>query len=227
MRLFNNILLLLCFTSLATFAQQSDSVRAPKVAKELFIPTGLRIGYDAMALGRTQFSSRYEGMELAFDTDIYRYFPTLEIGTGKRNFTGLNGSTYNNSGSFWRFGVDVNFMKKDPEKNMFFLGLRYGRSTYSENATLVTTDPVWGNYNKSFSNSGLHAQWLELTMGMKVKVWKIFWLGYTSRFKFKAHKNDSLDLRSSDIPGYGSTDKPSTWGFSYYLLVKLPVPKKK
>lgn len=193
----------------------------------MFIPTGIRVGVDAVALARTEFTNSFEGFEAAFDVDLYRYYPTFEFGTSARNFLAENGSTYENDGSFWRAGIDVNFMKKDPEKNMFFLGARYARSRYSESATIITSDPIWGDFNESFQNTDLSARWFELTTGMRIKVWKIFWLGYTARFKFARKIDDTGAMLTTDVPGLGSTDRPTTWGFSYYVMVKLPVRKVK
>lgn len=193
----------------------------------MFLPTGVRVGLDVVSLARTYYVTSFEGFEASVDMDIYRYYPTLEFGTSARNYLSETGSTYTNEGNFWRAGADVNFMKKDPEKNMFFLGARYARSTYSEKATIITTDPVWGDYSNTFVNSDLTAGWMELTTGMRIRVWKIFWLGYTARFKFGLNKEDNQALLTTDVPGYGATDRPTTWGFSYYMMVKLPVRKVK
>lgn len=204
----------------AVFAQKKDSVQARQ-----FIPTGLRVGLDVVPFGRAELSDSYAGFEAAVDIDLYAYYPTFELGNSERTFNAENGSTYSNTGNFWRAGVDVNFLKRNVEKNMFSLGFRYGRSTYSEKATIITTDEVWGNYASTFENTGMTAGWMEIVTGMRIKVWKIFWLGYTGRFKFVLAQNRDRSLLSTDVPGYGGTDRPTTWGFSYYVMAKLPVRK--
>lgn len=191
------------------------------------MPTGIRVGVDMVSLARTEFVNSFEGFEVSVDVDMYRYYPTVEFGSSAREYAAASGSTYSNEGNFWRAGIDVNFLTKDPDKNMFFLGARYARSSYSEKATIIVTDPLWGTFNDSFENSGLSSGWAELTAGMRIKVWKIFWLGYTARFKFALSKDDNLPLLTTDVPGYGATDRPTTWGFSYYALVKIPVRKQK
>jgi Domain of unknown function (DUF6048) len=213
---------LLCAVT-STFAQKADTVKT--VTK--FIPTGVRAGIDIVSIARTQYGDSFEGFEANIDTDIYRYYPTIEFGNSARNYLAESGSTYNNDGTFWRAGVDVNFMKKDPDKNMFFLGARFGQARYSEKATLITIDPMWGSFENSYVNNNLNANWLELTTGLRVKVWKFFWMGYTARFKFGLNVNNDLELLTTDVPGYGSTDKETAWGFSYYLMVRLPVRKQK
>jgi hypothetical protein len=204
------------------FAQQKDSA-----AIRAFIPTGIRVGLDVVPYARAELSTTFTGFEATVDVDVLRYYPTFEFGNSARDYVAENGSTYANKGNFWRAGIDVNFLKKDLQKNMFFIGGRYARSAYSEDATLVTTDAIWGDYSDSFTNNNMVAQWLELTTGMRIKVWKIFWLGYTARFKFAVGLDESKPLLTTDVPGYGTTDKPTTWGFSYYVLVRLPVRKAK
>ncbi|GCC52633.1 hypothetical protein SanaruYs_28700 [Chryseotalea sanaruensis] len=222
MRPFNNILLILIGLSQLAFAQQKDSVDA-----KAFIPTGIRAGWDLVSPARAELSNTFKGFEASVDIDLYRYYPTIEIGNAGRNYLSENGSSYENDGNYWRVGIDVNFMKKDPEKNMFFLGARYARSSYSEEARIVTTDPLWGDYDQVLQNNNLTASWMELTTGMRIKVWKILWLGYTARFKFAKNLDDNVNLLTTDVPGYGATDRPNTWGFSYYVMVKLPVRKVK
>lgn len=221
MRYFNSIALLL-LVCCSAFAQKKDSVNI-----RMFIPTSIRVGVDVVSIAKTEFGKSFEGFETAVDIDLYRYYPTVEFGNSASSYVSLNGSTYANEGNYWRAGIDVNFLKKDPEKNMFFLGARYGRSKYSEDATLINTDPVWGDYTETLTNTDLTASWMELTTGVKVKVWKLFWLGYTARFKFWKKLDDSQELLTSEVPGYGWTDRGTTWGFSYYALVKIPLPKKK
>jgi hypothetical protein len=58
-------------------------------------------------------------------------------------------------------------------------------------------------------------------------MWKMIWMGYTARFKFGLKTNETGPMLPHDVPGYGRTDKESTWGFNYQIFVRLPVPKKK
>jgi len=212
----------LFFTVTSLFAQTTDSVKT--VNK--FIPTGIRAGVDVVSFVRTEYVESFKGFEVSVDVDVYRYHPTVEFGNGSRNYVSENGSTYENDGRYWRAGIDMNFMKKDSDKGMFFLGARYGRSVYSEKAFITTTDPMWGGSQQFFFNNDMSANWLELTTGLRVKVWKIFWMGYTGRFKFALKTDENQPLLTTDVPGYGATDRPTTWGFSYYLMVKLPVRKQ-
>jgi hypothetical protein len=87
------------------------------------------------------------------------------------------------------------------------------------------TDPVWGSLDRLVTNNNVPAGWVELTTGLRVKIWRIFWLGYTARLKFGLSTGDTPEMLPSDVPGYGRADKESYWGFNYQLFVRLPVRK--
>jgi hypothetical protein len=200
-----------------------DSTRADS-ASISFVPTGIRIGTDIVSFVKDRRQSNFSGWEFNTDVDFHRYLLALEYGEAGRNFD-EDSVTYANNGTYWRAGIDVNFLTRDPERNVFFLGMRYGRSKYSESMSVVADDPVWGPINKNYSNTAMKARWIELTTGLKVKVWKYVWLGYTARLKVGLKKDESREMLSHDVPGYGRTDKDTTWGFSYYLMFRIPFTK--
>jgi hypothetical protein len=213
---------------LALFAQEADSVKkkdVPKV-KPNYLPTGIRVGTDVISLIRTATDKGFSGYEFNADVDFYRYYLTAEFGRWEKNFS-TDVENYDNSGTYGRIGVDVNFLLKDPDKNMFFFGMRYAQSTYSEDLTIMTDDPVWGIVETNYSNSNLHASWGELTTGLRVKMWKFFWMGYTARFKFGLNTDQPDGFISYDVPGYGKTEKETTWGFNYQILFRIPIRKEK
>lgn len=210
------------------FAQQADSVKKKVVPKEKhsYIPTGIRAGIDVISLIRTQTDKNFSGNEFNADVDFYRYYLTAEVGNWKKNFSS-DEEYYSNSGSYARVGVDINFLLKDPDKNMFFFGMRYARGNYSDDLTVTTNDPVWGTVETTYSNSNVHANWGEATTGLRVKMWKFFWMGYTARLKFGLKTNQPGGLISYDVPGYGKTENETTWGFNYQILFRIPFRKEK
>lgn len=199
--------------------------------KPSYLPTGVRLGTDLISLVRPAIDDSFSGWEVNADVDFYRYFLALDYGHWERNWisgdpeTPETQSTYSNTGNYWRVGADVNFLKKDPDRNMFFLGLRYARSNFSEHVTAYTVDPLFGDKTQTLDNHNVPASWVELTTGLRVKIWKIFWLGYTARLKFGLSVADTPDLAPSDVPGYGRADKDSYWGFNYQLFIRIPTRK--
>lgn len=220
-RFLNSILILILATSVVT-GQRNDS---SSVSRPSYVPTGIRVGVDAISLIRWLTDDSFSGYEVNADVDFYRYYLVVEAGHWDRNFSAYE-ELYYNGGNYFRAGLDVNFLKKDPDKNMLFFGLRYGRSTYSEFLT-VFNDPVWGDVDAYYSNIDVNASWFELTTGLRVKIWNFFWMGYTARYKFGLNTNAPSDFISYDVPGYGKTANPSTWGFNYQLLFRIPIRKQK
>jgi hypothetical protein len=84
-----------------------------------------------------------------------------------------------------------------------------------------------GTSTDSYVNTDVKANWTELTTGLKVRMFGIFWMGYTVRYKFLLNTNEPRGFIPHDVPGYGKTYSESTWGFNYYIMFKIPVRKEK
>ncbi len=83
------------------------------------------------------------------------YFPTVEIGYGKCNTTDGNTNIhYVASSPFVRIGLDFNILKDKFQDNRFYVGARYGFSTFTYDISGPDmTDPVWGGI-KPFDYKG-------------------------------------------------------------------------
>ena len=115
-----NISLLSLLSTLA-FSQKSDSVRADSVIKHSFIPTGIRVGTDVISLFKTQFQDDFNGWEVNADVDFYRYYLAIDYGSGSRTFLSDTSGNYSNDGTYWRVGVDVNFLaQRSRPKHVFY-----------------------------------------------------------------------------------------------------------
>jgi hypothetical protein len=202
---------------------KKDSVQRDTV-KNRYLPTGIRIGTDAIALIKSQTQSNYSGWEVNADVDFNRFYLAYDRGTWSRNFHS-DSTQYSNSGNYWRLGADVNFLLKDPDRNMFFVGFRYGKSTFSENMSIENYDKTWGKSVQNYVNQNASAKWKEITTGLRVKMWKFIWMGYTARFKFGMKPSGNLVMLPTDVPGYGRTNKETAWGFNYQIFFRIPFRK--
>lgn len=192
-----------------------------------YMPTGLRVGTDMIALVRSYSTKNFNGYEWNADLDFHRYYLSVDYGEWSRNLQDTSGTSYSNDGRYFRIGADVNFLLKDPDRNMFFIGGRYGSAVFSESLSVIQAgDSVWGFVpQQNYTNTNLKSRWFELTGGIRVKIWKFIWMGYTARFKFALKTSDSPAMLSHDVPGYGRTDKNNTWGFNYQLFIRIPFRK--
>ena len=205
-------------------AQDEQNAATTDTVRNKYFPTGIRVGADVISLVKTRTQDNFEGWEVQGDVDFNRYYAALEFGRWGRDLNS-DSAVYANRGTFWRAGIDVNFLTKDPDRNMFFLGARYGRSVFTESLNIQRYDPIWGPMDDNFYHANVNAWWIELTSGLRVKIWKIFWLGYTGRFKFALSTKGTEEMIPHDVPGFGRTNKDTTWGFNYYLLIRLPIRK--
>jgi len=211
---------LLIVFSLQVVAQttERDSLRSIRKL------TGLRIGTDLIAIGKTIAQQPLQSWEISADVDLGRYYPIIELGRWSREATLING-LYNNEGQYFRIGADINFLLKDPDKNMFFIGVRYGRAQYSERVSYTLTPELFPTNQQTASNPDATAGWVELTSGLRVKVWRGFWMGYTGRMKFLPSTRHTPGFDSYDIPGFGLPFKGLYWGFNYQVFWRIPFKK--
>lgn len=189
-----------------------------------FKPTGIRFGTDVLSLIRNPVDDSFSGWEFSADVDFFRYYLVAETGHWQRNFS-TDTEAYSNRGTYWRAGVDINFLKKDPERNMFFIGARYASGVFTENLTFALNG-TWDSGTSTYANIDTKANWVELTGGLRVRVWRVLWLGYTARYKFALSTNEPSNMVPHDVPGYGKTDKKNSWGFNYQVLVRLPFKRE-
>jgi hypothetical protein len=197
-----------------------DSLRV----RPSYIPTGLRIGTDLIQGIKGYKNVTFDGYEINADIDFYRYYLTVDYGRWAQIATIPNGR-YNNDGKYVRFGVDVNMLKRDPDRNMFFMGLRYAHASFSDSVSYFLEDKTYGDRQKYLVNTNLTANWMEVTTGLRVKIWKFFWMGYTIRLKFAPQVRGNGELQSFDIPGYGVAARSAYWGFNYQIFFRIPVRK--
>lgn len=208
--------------SFLTSAQEKPKAKRDSLVS--FRPTGIRVGADLIGAIKTGITPGFSNQELFADIGFNRYYLVTEAGRYSRDLE-IDKGNYSNNGVYLRIGADVNFLVKDPDKNLFFLGFRYGRARYDERVEYLTATE-YGEQLKIAENNNVSSGWLELTTGLRVKIWKLLWAGYTGRIKFAASTPSNSPIAPYEIPGYGLTFKKPWWGFSYYLMIRIPLGKE-
>jgi len=221
---------LLFLLSLQVFAQ--DRIEGD-TSRHKFLPTGIRIGTDILAIGKSYYVNHYNttrsfnGWEINVDADFYRrFYAAVDFGSWTSGYA-LGNGYYSTDGRYFRIGVDVNFLLKDPDRNMFFVGLRRGHSTFNDYTDFSFADPTYGQIDMHVGNNDAKSNWNELTTGLRVKVWKNVWLGATGRIKFGLTRKGQDNLLSYEVPGYGRTFKTSWYGLNYQVFFRIPVREDK
>jgi hypothetical protein len=198
----------------------------PKVPKSFFIPTGLRIGTDLVALGVNAFGDNRQRYEFQADVDFHRIYLIGSYGVNQYQTSGEE-FEYTNNGNYFRIGLEADFLKFDPDHNTLTFGLRYARANYSESLTTDILSPIYGPYQENLNNETVSARWFEMTTGLRVMVLKNLYMGYTFRIQLNRKIFNATDFRSYDIPGFGRAEFKNRWTFNYYLTYRIPWKEKK
>lgn len=152
-------------------------------------------------------ASAYGQVEAAFRLNLkQRFFPTFEMGWGICDHTEYSTSLhYKTNAPYFRLGCDYNLAKDRFSGNRIFVGLRYAFTSFSYDLEgPPMQDPVWGTETPySFSGVKSGAGWAEAVFGLEAKIWKIFHLGWTFRYKMRIHEKQSSPGSAWYVPGYG------------------------
>jgi len=194
--------------------------------KGTVMPSAVRIGTDLGFIGVSLFDPDKTAFEINADVDLYKFFITADYGIASWEFS-RESFTYDNSGSYFKAGIDYNLIARDLDLNVIYFGFKYAHSSFDENFNYAMTDPLFYDYAEEISKPGMSAHWYEANFGMKIRVWKDLYLGWAGRIKFA--KKVSANETSFDtyyIPGYGLADSDSRWGFNYQIFYRIPFREK-
>lgn len=196
---------------------------------------GLRVGVDLYKLTRGLYDENYKGIELVGDYRLTKkYFLAAELGSEDKTTEDdrLNTTT---KGTYLKAGFDYNFYENwlDME-NIISIGLRGGFSTFSQelnsyktyNAYPYWLEQPWKPSGETFN--GLSAGWIEVVLGVKVKVINNIFVGFSLRMNTLVYdKKPSDNFENLYIPGFNRTYAGNFGaGFNYSVTYFVPLYKK-
>ncbi len=221
-RSFFSILLLVCSACLWAQDAPDAAEPAPIVEKKDSIYRGIGVKFDLFTPIYTlaSTSARTMSFELGANVNLLnRYFPTIEIGYAKSEYTAEHGAMYAGQGGFLKGGVDVGVTKATSTlKNLFYVGIRGAVGMQDYNLTNVQYK---GNYWGTIPPANLKNQfavdvWMEVLAGIQVSIYEGLYMGWAMRYKYLFTKADKTEFHAWYIPGFGqNTD--SQIGFNYYI----------
>lgn len=189
-----------------------------------FLPSAIRIGVDAFGLLNSGFKNDFSRIEGQVDIDLHHMFLAFDFGSENQKSSG-NDFAYENSGNFYRVGLQANIQPYNINRNVMFFGARYAKSSFKDQLDFTDTNS-FGSTQFHYSNDNMSANWFELNLGMKIKIIEQLYFGYSIRFKLAQSFSGNGALTPRNIPGYGKSDKKSTTGFNYYIAYRFPFRKK-
>lgn len=224
--------LLLCFV-VPSHSQEkkTDSIKTPERTERY----GLRVGADLFKFSRSFYDKNYKGLELVGDYRLTRkYYLAGEI--GNENITTEDTQVnFTTKGSYFRVGFDYNAHENWLNlENMIYVGMRYGISTFSQELNsykVYNPHPYFGEMPPKVSGEkydGLSAQWIEVALGLKTKVFNNIFVGFSLRLNKLVSNKKPENFDNLYIPGFNKTyDGTFGIGFNYCVSYFIPIYKKK
>ena len=225
----------------APVSKKEQKKRDAILADTIPLYNGTYVGLDVYGIGSKLLGGDFMSSEISVGVNLKnKLIPTIELGMGSTDTWSETGIHYKSKAApFFRIGVDYNTMAKKKEKNSYlYAGLRYGFTSFKYDvSTLPVDDPIWGDNiaNPSltddiwggsvpFNHPGMKAsvQWLEIVLGVKVRIYKNFNMGWSIRMKYKTSATTGEFGNPWYVPGYGKF-KSNNMGITYSLIYKLPL----
>lgn len=233
-------LILLFVCPALTYAQNSNSDKDKKKEDIVAFPlyNGLIISADLYGLGANVVGSDFLSSEIAVEASLKnRFFPVVELGYGTTDAYSDRGTHYKSSAPYFRLGMNYNTMYKKGNPNFLYVGFRYGFTSFSYDvASIPAEDPIFGGSMENpsltddiwggsipFNHKGLKASmgWLELLVGIRAKVYKDIYMGWSVRYKRSLNTSLSNYGDPWYVPGFGTYDS-NCIGLTYSIIYKLP-----
>jgi hypothetical protein len=180
---------------------QTDTIPKPKS----FGVEGFRIGLGITPLSYSILKQEYLGYSGSAELIFKRgWVAVFDVGVADYSYAGLSGRhNLQAKGQFFSFGFDYNLLNS--REDMALVGLRFGRSNFSQHVQYTSSDTIWGGQNTfSLESKGLSANWLELAAGLRVRLFGNFYLANSLKVKARISKTEPEEMSLFSIPGYGS-----------------------
>ena len=224
---FSFLFVLISVLGQAQVTTKKDSI---PVKKERY---GVRFGVDLFKLSRSFYEKEYRGLEVVGDYRLTRkHYIAAEIGNENKTVDDdrLNFTT---KGTYVKVGFDYNTYQNwlDME-NMIYVGLRYGVSSFSQTRNsykIYNPYPYFGEEVTIVSEkkfNGLNAQWLEVVVGVKAKLFNNVFAGFSLSLNRLVSQKKPENFDNLYIPGFNRTYNGDFGvGFNYTISYFLPLYK--
>lgn len=158
-----------------------------------------------------------------------RYFASMTLGLGVCDDTpsGSNFTFKTMVAPFVKIGGQYNFFYNNSSDYQLLAGLAYGFSTFKWEVTDVTLDsPYWDETTRySIPRQSASAGWIEVSLGVRVKIVGNFSMGWTFKYQALAHSGGSQEHgKPLYIPGFGKRN--NRVGGAFNLIYKFGNKKK-
>ncbi len=175
------------------------------------------------------FGQKYGGAEIWGELSLHnRFKPIIGFGFGTSNYTPEDGNyTYkSNVAPYFKIGMNYNFLYKSKPDYQFYAGVHYGYTSFSYEVTGIHPVADYWQENHTFNipKQNSSAGFLEIAMGIKVKIIENISMGWGFKYHTILHESKTTHGEAWYIPGYGS--RTSSVSGSLSVMYTLPLGKK-
>lgn len=193
------------------------------------VPLHLRAGFDLSGPIMKLVSN---------DLISYGILGSADINSSIAATAGIRYSSFNSSEVLYDFrsrglsftaGVDYNFIKANVSQGKYYagIGLRYGLSFYSEEASMLRYTNVWGAGEASVPLERHTGHFLEITPGVRTQLLPGVTVGWNLYMRLLISAGAGRDLKPVWMPGYGPGTKGMATAAEYYISISIPYKKIK
>ncbi|MCM1076094.1 MAG: DUF6048 family protein [Bacteroides sp.] len=215
-----------------------DTVTGREVVDSLLLPAPPKMEYPLLheLIGGVNlwnplmraFGQHYGLSDVWAEVSLHnRYFPFLAIGVDNCNDTpdGSNFTFRVPVSPYFKIGASYNFFYNSNPDYKLQMGFRYGFTTYKWNVEDITVNEGYWNDPTHFAllDQKSTAGYLEITFGLKVKVFRSWSLGWNIIYHSILHETKNPSGKPMFIPGYGKRGSAVTGSFS--LMYTIPFDK--
>ena len=192
----------------------------------IMFPLKLRAGLDLMGASKYFYDKGNANLEVFFSADRNEKLSAIFIaGKGDYAYSRCRDDSFmmydfNSKGIYFKTGVDFNLLnpKKAAGKYSFGVGLRYGVTNYSYDATEINFENYWGRYQTSIQKNRAWGHYLEAAPTIRAEVFKNLSLGWSVSIKKLISSGTGKDIKPVYIPGYGDGSKSFSFALNYSIM---------
>lgn len=172
------------------------------------------------------FGQKYGLFDLWVQLNLHnRYLPVFEVGLGEmNNRPKASDFTFRvPTAIYFRLGADYNFFYNSNPDYLLTAGLRYGFSPFRFEVNDITLDSPYWDETATFSIPGqsVTAGWLEIRLGVRVRIAGPISLGWNFRYSKILHESKNPYGKPMYVPGFG-TRGPGIGG-TFSVIYTLPL----
>ncbi len=154
-----------------------------------------------------------------------RFFPLFEAGLGSASISpdGSNFTFKTPVAPYFKIGADYNVFYNNSPAYALLVGLRYGFTTYKWSVYNATVPGYYWGEPSTFDipSQSATAGFLEISMGVRVKIVGPFSAGWQFKFRSLLHETKNQHGEPMYIPGFGKRSMPVSGAFSIIYTIPL------